>query len=110
MDIHPNGYYHIIEITPGSHTLPTAQVQHPEGADIIIEMAMMYLNVYRSDFDIIDWLCKGDSVESFTVDEKAPRVTGIVESVDDDGWVKFEQGYNTDGSQVSTSTWFVCIC
>ena len=49
-------------------------------------------------------------MESLTVDEKVPRVTGIVQSVDDDGWVKFEQGYNTDGSQVSASTYFVCIC
>ena len=110
MDIHPNSYYHIIEITPGSHALPTAQVQHPEGVEIIIEMAMMYLNMYRSDFNIIDQLCKEDSIESFTVDEKAPHVTGIVESVDDDSWVKFEQGYNTYGSQVSTLTCFVCIC
>ena len=81
-----------MEIIPGSHALPTAQVQHPEGAEILIEMAMMYLNVYRSDFDILDWLCKGDLVESLTVDKKASCVTGIVQSVDNDGQVKFEQG------------------
>ena len=99
-----------MEIIPGSHALPTAQVQHPEGAEILVEMAMQYLNVYRSDFDIFDWLCKGDLVESLTVDKKVPHVTGIVQSVDNDGWVKFEQGYNADGSQVSASTYFVCIC
>ena len=45
MDMHPNGYYYLMEIIPGSHALPTAQVQHPEGVVILIEMAMEYLNV-----------------------------------------------------------------
>lgn len=110
MDMRPNGYYYLAETIPGSHALPTAQIQHPDGAEILIETAVKYLNLYRSDFDILDRLCKGDVVESLTVDEKAPRVTGIVQSVDDDGWVKFEQGYNVDGSQVSASAYFVCIC
>ena len=66
--------------------------------------------MYRSDFDILDQLCKGDLVESLTVDEKASHVTGIVQSVDNDGQVKFEQGYNADGNQVSVLTYFMCIC
>ena len=45
VDMHPNGYYYLMEIIPGSHALPTAQVQHPEGVVILIEMAMEYLNV-----------------------------------------------------------------
>ena len=54
VDMRPNGYYYLMEIIPGSHALPTAQVQHPEGAEILVETAMQYLNVYRSDFDIFD--------------------------------------------------------
>ena len=67
----------------------------PDGQALTLRRS--YLN---ADFDVLDRLCKGDFVES--ADGVEPRISGIVQSVDENGLVTIEQGYNVDGNLVST--------
>ena len=64
------------------------------------QTAIKYLNAYRTDFDVLDWLYKGDFVES--ADRVEPCISGIVQSVDENGLVTIKQAYTVDGNLVNT--------
>ena len=64
------------------------------------QMVIKYLNAYRTDFDVLDQLWKGDFVES--ADGVEPHISGIVQSVNKNSLVTIKQGYNVNGNMVST--------
>ena len=103
VDIHPNGYYTLREIIAGepSH-IDTAQVEYSNETSIHPQMVIKYLNAYRTDFDILDQLCKGDILESAQCSQGGISLSGVVLSVDKNGSVTIRQGYNDDRSLVST--------
>lgn len=102
MGIRPNGYYTLWNMKDGISFATLESIpQHPDDPEGPSNIVYKYLNAYRTDFDIVDRLCEGDSVES--VDKQKP-IAGIVMSVKD-GVVTFEQGYHMDGTKVSTGTY-----
>ena len=101
VDIRPNGYYTLREIIAGEPSrIDTAQVEYSDETGIHTQIARKYLNAYRTDFDILDRLCEGDIVES--AHGVGSCISGVVQSVDENGLVTIRQGYNADGSLVST--------
>lgn len=101
VDICPNGYCTLKEIIAGERPrIETVQVGYLDETGTHTQTVIKYLNAYRTDFDVLDRLCKGDFVES--ADGVEPRISGIVQSVDENGLVTIEQGYNVDGNLVST--------
>lgn len=99
MDIRPNGYYSLWKMKNGkSLAIPEIIPENPDDPKGTTISVYKYLNVYRTDFDIVDRLCVGDCVES--VDKQNP-ISGIVISVKD-GAVTIEHGYHVDGTKVST--------
>ena len=101
VDIRPNGYCTLKEIIAGEHPhIEMVQVGYLDETGTHTQTVIKYLNAYRTDFDVLDWLCKGDFVES--TDGVEPCISGIVQSVDENSLVTIEQGYNVDGNLVST--------
>lgn len=98
MDIRPNGDYSLWHMKNGkSLVIPEIipeNLNDPKGTRISV---YKYLNVYQTDFDIVDRLCEGDCVESV---DKQNLISGIVILVKD-GAVTIEQGYHVDGTKVS---------
>ena len=99
MDIRPNGDYSLWNMKNGkSLAIPEIipeNLNDPKGTRISV---YKYLNVYQTDFDIVDQLCEGDCVESV---DKQNLISGIVILVKD-GAVTIEQGYHVDRTKVST--------
>ena len=101
VDIHPNGYYTLKEIIARERPrIETVLVGYLDETGTHTQMVIKYLNAYRTDFDVLDRLCKEDFVES--ADRVEPCISGIVQSVDENSLVTIKQGYNVNGNLVST--------
>ena len=98
MSICLNGNCTLWDMKDGhSLSVPESRPTNPNDPDTSKRVIYKYLNAYWMDFDIVDWLCKGDSVESLNLQKP---LLGIVLSVKD-GLVTFEQGYHANGTKVS---------
>ena len=55
VDICPNGYYTLRELIAGECPhIDTAQVEYLDETGIHTQTVIKYLNVYRTDFDVLD--------------------------------------------------------
>ena len=98
MSIHPNGYYTLWDMKDGYNlSVPESRPTNPDDPKTSKIIIYKYLNTYQTDFDIVDQLCRGDSVESLNLQKP---LLGIVLSVKD-GLVTFEQGYHANSTKVS---------
>ena len=75
-------------------------MEYSNETGIHTQTVIRYINAYRTDFDILDRLCEGDIVESAR--GVGSCISGAVLSVDENGLVTIRQGYNDNGSPVST--------
>ena len=100
VDICPNSYYTLKEIIAGECPHIEMVQGYLDETGIHTQTAIKYLNAYRTDFDVLDWLYKGDFVES--ADRVEPCISGIVQSVDENGLVTIKQAYTVDGNLVNT--------